>query len=262
MDHAKGDMALVPTFRLPTLIHTRSGNAKYLNEISNKHPVWMNSIDADRLGLQTGDMVRVNTDIGYFVARIWSTEGIKPGDDYLTAPLSRLSELVKTLGNSRDQSILTFWESESRFIENQMHKLSDSALSLDEIIQQYFLTQSDVERLTKRVNRDAWLKGLWALLPANQLIALKGFQFGMTNFSTPSVSPISIVLSVLIYSLYMIETIWLAVFVLKDLEILWFIFIIDSSETKNNVYDVDLPALAPEADLFATLYTRSFPELK
>jgi anaerobic selenocysteine-containing dehydrogenase len=79
MDHAKGEMALVPTFRLPTLIHTRSGNAKYLNEISNKHPVWMNNVDADRLGLQTGDMVRVNTDIGYFVARIWATEGIKPG---------------------------------------------------------------------------------------------------------------------------------------------------------------------------------------
>lgn len=79
MDHAKGEMALVPTFRLPTLIHTRSGNAKYLNEISNKHPVWMNTIDADRLGLVTGDMVRVNTEIGYFVARIWATEGIKPG---------------------------------------------------------------------------------------------------------------------------------------------------------------------------------------
>jgi len=79
MDHAKGEMALVPTFRLPTLIHTRSGNSKYLNEISNKHPVWMNTIDADRLGLDTGDMVRVNTEIGYFVARIWSTEGIKPG---------------------------------------------------------------------------------------------------------------------------------------------------------------------------------------
>jgi hypothetical protein len=72
-------MALVPTFRLPTLIHTRSGNAKYLNEISNKHPVWMNNIDARALGLDTGDMVRVNTEIGYFVARIWATEGIKPG---------------------------------------------------------------------------------------------------------------------------------------------------------------------------------------
>jgi anaerobic selenocysteine-containing dehydrogenase len=79
MDHAKGEMALVPTFRLPTLIHTRSGNAKYLNEISNKHPVWMNNVDARRLGLSTGDMVRVNTEIGYFVARIWATEGIKPG---------------------------------------------------------------------------------------------------------------------------------------------------------------------------------------
>ncbi|MDP1876475.1 MAG: molybdopterin-dependent oxidoreductase [Actinomycetota bacterium] len=75
----EGEMLLVPTFRLPTLIHTRSGNAKYLNEISNKHPIWMNSVDALRHGLQTGDMVRVNTEIGYFVARVWVTEGIRPG---------------------------------------------------------------------------------------------------------------------------------------------------------------------------------------
>ncbi|MEZ5116610.1 MAG: molybdopterin-dependent oxidoreductase [Candidatus Nanopelagicales bacterium] len=79
VDPAKGEMVLVPTFRLPTLIHTRSGNAKYLNEISNKHPMWMNSADADRMGLRTGDMVRVSTEIGYFVARIWSTEAIRPG---------------------------------------------------------------------------------------------------------------------------------------------------------------------------------------
>ncbi|MFM7144749.1 MAG: molybdopterin dinucleotide binding domain-containing protein, partial [Actinomycetales bacterium] len=75
----QGEMALVPTFRLPTLIHTRSGNAKYLNEISNKHPIWINALDAERLGFTTGDMVRVNTEIGYFVARVWVTEGIKPG---------------------------------------------------------------------------------------------------------------------------------------------------------------------------------------
>ena len=41
---------LIPTFRLPTLIHTRSGNAKYLNEISNTHPLWVNATDAARLG--------------------------------------------------------------------------------------------------------------------------------------------------------------------------------------------------------------------
>jgi hypothetical protein len=32
IDSAAGEMVLVPTFRLPTLIHTRSANAKYLNE--------------------------------------------------------------------------------------------------------------------------------------------------------------------------------------------------------------------------------------
>ena len=41
IDTEAGEMVLVPTFRLPTLIHTRSGNAKYLNEISNTHPLWM-----------------------------------------------------------------------------------------------------------------------------------------------------------------------------------------------------------------------------
>ncbi len=79
LDEEAGDLVLVPTFRLPTLIHTRSGNAKYLNEISNTHPLWMNSRDAHRFGLATGDLVRVSTQIGYFVVRLWSTEGIRPG---------------------------------------------------------------------------------------------------------------------------------------------------------------------------------------
>ena len=41
VDAAAGELVLMPTFRLPTMIHTRSGNAKYLNEISNTHPLWM-----------------------------------------------------------------------------------------------------------------------------------------------------------------------------------------------------------------------------
>ena len=70
---------LLPIFRLPTLIHTRSGNAKYLYEISHGHPLWMNPVDADALGFATGDLVRVSTDVGYFVIRVWRTEGIRPG---------------------------------------------------------------------------------------------------------------------------------------------------------------------------------------
>jgi len=79
MDRDRGEFPLVPTFRLPTLIHSRSGNAKWLTEISNRNPVWMHTSDANRLGLSDGDLIRVNTDIGYFVDRVWCTEGIKPG---------------------------------------------------------------------------------------------------------------------------------------------------------------------------------------
>ncbi|NIR50459.1 molybdopterin-dependent oxidoreductase [candidate division KSB1 bacterium] len=79
IDREEGEFPLVPTFRLPTLIHSRSGNAKWLTEISNRNPLWMHPGDARRLEIATGDLVRVNTDIGYFVTRLWTTEGMKPG---------------------------------------------------------------------------------------------------------------------------------------------------------------------------------------
>ena len=79
IDRAKGEMLLLPNFRLPTLIHTRSANAKWLYEISHKNPVWMNPEDARRLNVDSGDLVRVDTEIGYFVDKVWVTEGIKPG---------------------------------------------------------------------------------------------------------------------------------------------------------------------------------------
>ncbi|MEW6734049.1 MAG: molybdopterin-dependent oxidoreductase [Acidobacteriota bacterium] len=79
IDAAKGEMVLVPTFRLPTLIHTRSGNSKWLNEISHSNPVWIHSQDATRLGVKTGELIKVETEIGYFINRVWVTEGIRPG---------------------------------------------------------------------------------------------------------------------------------------------------------------------------------------
>jgi len=35
LDRARGEMVLVSTFRLPTMIHTRSANSKWLSELSN-----------------------------------------------------------------------------------------------------------------------------------------------------------------------------------------------------------------------------------
>ncbi|MCE9594269.1 MAG: molybdopterin-dependent oxidoreductase [Planctomycetes bacterium] len=79
MDMSKGEYALVPTFRLPTLIHTRSANAKWLYELSNTNPVWIHPEDAARIGVETLDLVRVSTRIGHFVNKVWVTEGMRPG---------------------------------------------------------------------------------------------------------------------------------------------------------------------------------------
>lgn len=79
IDYEDGEMVFVPTFRLPTQIHSRSSNSKYLEEISHKNPVWVHTKDANRMDLETGDLVRVETEIGYFVNEVWVTESIKPG---------------------------------------------------------------------------------------------------------------------------------------------------------------------------------------
>ncbi|RMG66121.1 MAG: formate dehydrogenase [Calditrichaeota bacterium] len=99
MDRERGEFPLVPTFRLPTLIHSRSANAKWLTEISNRNPVWMHTSDARRLGLKTGDLIRVNTEIGYFVARVWVTEGMKPGVVACSHHLGRWRRPQDKIGN-------------------------------------------------------------------------------------------------------------------------------------------------------------------
>jgi len=79
MDRDKGEYCLIPTFRLPTLIHTRSGNSKWLYELSNSNPVWVHPEDAELLGIEMGDLLRVSTRIGHFVNKAWITEGMRPG---------------------------------------------------------------------------------------------------------------------------------------------------------------------------------------
>lgn len=79
LDRSKGEYCLVPTFRLPTLIHTRSGNSKWLYELSNTNPVWMHPEDAELLGVETTDLLRITTRIGHFVNKVWVTEGMRPG---------------------------------------------------------------------------------------------------------------------------------------------------------------------------------------
>jgi anaerobic selenocysteine-containing dehydrogenase len=74
-----GEMPLIPTFRLPVQIHTRSANSKWLDEIAHTNPLWIHPRDAERIGVTNGKLVRVETRIGHFVVKAWVTEGIRPG---------------------------------------------------------------------------------------------------------------------------------------------------------------------------------------
>ncbi|MDT7777854.1 MAG: hypothetical protein QOC99_366 [Acidobacteriota bacterium] len=73
-----GQTVLISTFRLPVQIHTRSANAKWLDEIAHTNPLWIHPRRALELQVKTGDTVRVETETGYFVVRAWVTEGIRP----------------------------------------------------------------------------------------------------------------------------------------------------------------------------------------
>ena len=72
-------LVLISTFRLPTQIHTRGGNAKWLDELAHTNPLWIHPGDAERIGVGNGDLVRVETEIGAFVVKTWVTEGTRPG---------------------------------------------------------------------------------------------------------------------------------------------------------------------------------------
>lgn len=79
LDMEGNERILLPTFRIPTLIHTRSASSKWLNEISHRHPLWIHPEDAEKLDIEEGGLVRISTHIGHYVISAWRTEGIRPG---------------------------------------------------------------------------------------------------------------------------------------------------------------------------------------
>jgi len=81
--------SLVPTFRLPTLIHTRSGNAKTAYEIFAHEPAVGEHERCARAWLQDRRPRAREHRIGYFVVGVCATEGIRPARRRLLASLGR-----------------------------------------------------------------------------------------------------------------------------------------------------------------------------
>ncbi len=79
LDPDNGIFVLLPTFRLPTMIHSRSANSKHLMEISHANPVWIHPDDASQHRIEDGQLVRIETEIGHFINRARVTDGMSPG---------------------------------------------------------------------------------------------------------------------------------------------------------------------------------------
>jgi anaerobic selenocysteine-containing dehydrogenase len=104
MKREEGEFDLLPNFRLPTLVHTRSA-VKWLYEISHANPLWISTADARQHGIRTGDLVKLRTQIGSFVTRAWVTEGIRPGVLGMSHHLGRW-RLKEEIGGSRNATAL------------------------------------------------------------------------------------------------------------------------------------------------------------
>ncbi len=112
----EGQMVLIPTFRLPVQIHTRSANAKWLDEIAHTNPLWINPVDARRWdGIRTGDLVRVQTEIGYFVLKAWVTEGIRPGVVACSHHMGRWKPATEAAGQRQMMATVDLGQSGGRW---------------------------------------------------------------------------------------------------------------------------------------------------
>ena len=64
----------------PVQIHTRSANAKWLDEIAHTNPLWLHPSDAATARRATrATSCASRRAIGHFVVKAWVTEGIRPG---------------------------------------------------------------------------------------------------------------------------------------------------------------------------------------
>jgi anaerobic selenocysteine-containing dehydrogenase len=119
IDRDANEFDLLPNFRLPTLVHTRSP-VKWLYEISHDNPLWIATPDAARLGIETGTLVRVTTRIGYFVTRAWVTEGIRPGILGMSHHLGRW-RLDERTGNRAASALVRIDRSGTGYKVSQVH---------------------------------------------------------------------------------------------------------------------------------------------
>ena len=74
----KDDEVILSTFKINVHKQSRTAAVKWLAEIAHSNPVWMNPQTAAKIGVNTGDLVRIETQVGHLVTKAYVTHGIHP----------------------------------------------------------------------------------------------------------------------------------------------------------------------------------------
>ena len=74
----KDDEMVLTTYKINVHKQSRTAAVKWLAEIMHSNPVWMNTETGKRLGVKTGDLVRIESKVGYMVTKAYVFEGIHP----------------------------------------------------------------------------------------------------------------------------------------------------------------------------------------
>jgi anaerobic selenocysteine-containing dehydrogenase len=74
----KEDELIMGTHKFNVHVQSRTASIKWLAEIAHSNPVWINTETAGKMGIKTGDLVRVESKVGYLVTKAYVTEGIHP----------------------------------------------------------------------------------------------------------------------------------------------------------------------------------------
>ncbi|OGS90359.1 MAG: thiosulfate reductase [Gallionellales bacterium GWA2_60_18] len=74
----KEDELILGTHKFNVHVQSRTASVKWLSEIAHSNPIWINTETAGKMGIKTGDLVRVESKVGYLVTKAFVTEGIHP----------------------------------------------------------------------------------------------------------------------------------------------------------------------------------------
>lgn len=74
----KDDEMVLTTYKINVHKQSRTAAVKWLAEIMHSNPVWMNTETGSKMGVKTGDLVRIESSVGHMVTKAYVFEGIHP----------------------------------------------------------------------------------------------------------------------------------------------------------------------------------------